>query len=103
NDMTNGVFLLDARAAYNTNTSNPVSVTSQKTESSLTVFPNPSAGSLHIRYPGEMSSVSVYNMLGERLPVPLDGSELNTSGLAPGTYVLEVVNALEVSRCRFIT
>ncbi|RZM13483.1 MAG: T9SS type A sorting domain-containing protein [Pedobacter sp.] len=63
--------------------------------SSLKYYPNPVKDKLNISYSGEISSVVIYNMVGQQvLNVAPDANnaEINTASLPLGTYICTVTS-----------
>jgi hypothetical protein len=71
----------------------------------FTVYPNPAGNRLHIaqKRQSRISSVSVYNMLGQlMMAVSGDSPDVDIAGLAAGNYVVEVISENGVSSAKFI-
>jgi choice-of-anchor B domain-containing protein len=93
-DMQNGVFLLDATAAFSPGAG--IQNNSLSTEE-LMVYPNPAAGGLLIKYEAnEASLLSIMNVLGEivyeeNFEAGIDAI-IDTHDFKSGTYMLSVTN-----------
>ncbi|TAH40965.1 MAG: T9SS type A sorting domain-containing protein [Bacteroidetes bacterium] len=83
---------------------------SNDAEDAYTIFPNPVSDKLYVRSTAQNQSVEIiiYNSLLQALSIPMtlikDGeySEVNTSGLVPGVYFLEIVSKGEKFVKRFV-
>ncbi|RYD95403.1 MAG: T9SS type A sorting domain-containing protein [Sphingobacteriales bacterium] len=63
--------------------------------SSLKYYPNPVTDKLNIGYSGEISSVVIYNMVGQQVlnVVPnANSTEINTASLTQGTYICRITS-----------
>ncbi|MEO6304646.1 MAG: choice-of-anchor B family protein [Bacteroidia bacterium] len=93
-DMQNGVFLLDATAAFN----NPVSVKNTiASPSSFIVYPNPASNLISVNYTTSGDSkVQLRNALGQLIfEKQFSGNvmdQINLSTFANGSYVLSVTD-----------
>lgn len=62
-------------------------------ETSLSVFPNPTSGSINFDFPatsGEIEKAEIFNLLGQKVfsKIKPDGNDLDVSEVPPGTYFL---------------
>jgi hypothetical protein len=98
NDMQNGVFILDASAAFNTSVINPVSIQEEKSKhSNLITFPNPSDNYLAVHFKtDEASYVTITDILGKKVYEKTYqyniADNLNVSTFPAGSYILTVTN-----------
>jgi hypothetical protein len=60
--------------------------------SQVAIFPNPASEVLNIKVPStiEVTSVTLYDVLGKATNVSLSNGQINVSGLARGIYILNV-------------
>ena len=93
NDMQNGVFILDAAAAYTTSVKDPVNVDPELNSSlKVRVFPNPAFEELRVETPAEHCMISITDLSGRILDVPQTQNQtetlLRTGHLAEGLYFI---------------
>lgn len=91
NDMQNGVFILDASAAYNSTVSNPVSLQESLMEKvSFSLYPNPAKEQVYLRYTGKGAcAYALYSLTGELVlsgTASESGENIDCRKLAPGMY-----------------
>lgn len=98
NDMQNGMFVLNASAAFTTTIQNPVGITENKsTEANLVFYPNPASNriALHCNTVGH-TEVILTNILGERLySKDYDAAVndyLDVRNFENGTYFISITN-----------
>jgi choice-of-anchor B domain-containing protein len=108
NDMQNGVFILDAAAAFSTTALNPVGVQAQSAESTaLIAFPSPADKiiSVHFASAGE-NYLSLYDLQGKLVVEKhISGKvaeNIDVTSFPEGTYTLFLKNG-DVSRQKKIT
>jgi hypothetical protein len=60
--------------------------------SGVSIFPNPTSEVLNIKVPStiEVTSITLYDVLGKATNVSLSNDQINVSGLARGIYILNV-------------
>jgi len=77
---------------------------SQNAVTTLNVYPNPAVNQLYIDFSVPVESVTIYNTLGEPVPVAYQANSLNIEVLAPGNYILEASsgNGSLIKRARFV-
>ena len=64
----------------------------QAAGSEIEIFPNPTAGIIHVLVPGEeVAEVSVFNLSGRQLMTTTSDKLINLSRLEPGTYIVKVI------------
>lgn len=66
------------------------------------VFPNPSSDVLNINTKGIINTYNLHSLDGRKIDIQLEGTQLNVSALAPGSYVLEITTDQGMGRARFI-
>lgn len=54
------------------------------------VYPNPTHGAVHIKADASIESVSVFNSLGQKIPVPFSGDQIDLQGASNGVYIIKV-------------
>lgn len=85
-------YLTDKKNVITVN--EPTGVNTTSVEARLNVFPNPASDAVHVSYPGEIQSITLYTASGSEIiidPVLTDnGFNINTSGLKKGIYILNV-------------
>lgn len=98
NDMQNGMFVLNASAAFTTTIQNPVGISeNNQAESQLVFYPNPASNriALHYNTVGH-SEVLLTNILGERLYKKEYDSAVNDyldlRNVENGTYFIRITN-----------
>jgi hypothetical protein len=66
----------------------------------IVLYPNPATDVLYLRTTYVYTSVSMYNALGQRLDVPIDGNKMDIATLPQGTYfvVVQLEDGRNVSR-----
>jgi choice-of-anchor B domain-containing protein len=107
NDMANGVFLLDATAAYTATNTVPVGIADINENPGLSVYPNPAKNELNVIYKSQLpSAVSIQNMLGgvvfERTFNGDVNEQLDVSGLSNGTYLIRIASSAASSTNRLV-
>ncbi|MCU0360651.1 MAG: choice-of-anchor B family protein [Bacteroidia bacterium] len=95
NDMQNGVFILDATAAYTTTVVNPVNLEEiNLQEVQIKLFPNPVDDEVKINYPYNIPlNYKIYSTTGTLVAsgtIEKSGTRIKTSHLAVGMYVFQV-------------
>jgi choice-of-anchor B domain-containing protein len=96
NDMENGVFLLDASAAYASTSGTLVTVRNQAMESAdIRIYPNPSSGNVHVKLTSPVATtLLIRNLVGQVVYVKKYAGniddEINITPFASGTYILSV-------------
>jgi len=108
NDMQNGVFILDASDAYNTNIINPVGLPSvASVPANLIVYPNPAntALAIHLKSNGK-TRVRIFDMLGKEVysknHIGAIAEAIDVSALENGNYVLSVTNDFQAQHKKII-
>lgn len=99
NDMQNGVFVLDATNAYNTNVVNPVDLNETLLQDvKISLYPNPASDEFRVHYPHNgtlqyklFTSSGVLVLSGE---IEKNGSSIKTKELAQGIYFLQFESEL---------
>lgn len=56
----------------------------------VAVYPNPTHGAVHIKADASIESVSVFNSLGQKIPVLFSGDQIDLQGASNGVYIIEV-------------
>ncbi|MEM7162069.1 MAG: T9SS type A sorting domain-containing protein [Bacteroidota bacterium] len=60
-------------------------------ESDLSIYPNPTGGSIFVQSPVELDDVELFDLYGKRLrTLPIALPNWDISDLAPGTYILSI-------------
>ncbi|WP_034259753.1 T9SS type A sorting domain-containing protein, partial [Aequorivita capsosiphonis] len=70
----------------------PLSI-ADNTLDGFTFYPNPTSGSLSLSSVNTIDSVSIFNLLGQKVMdvnIEATASEVNLSGLTAGTYIMHV-------------
>ncbi|WP_426475589.1 T9SS type A sorting domain-containing protein [Chryseobacterium balustinum] len=67
---------------------------------SVGVYPNPTNGILNIKTDSEINSVSVTNVVGQRLKIQYSNHQVNMQGLPNGVYIVEMIlkNGQKISK-----
>ncbi|MFN8322904.1 MAG: DNRLRE domain-containing protein [Chitinophagales bacterium] len=74
-----------------------------KDDSQISVFPNPVTDLLHISgYTGDIQSLFIYNMLGQKVMESKNSAAINTSSLDKGFYIIEVRTNSMVHSAKFL-
>jgi hypothetical protein len=79
--------------------------TSDFDKNTFKVYPNPVKDVLHIDYTLDISSVSVYNLLGQevlRSDINSNNGELNMTNLSSGTYLVKIMSGNLVKTMKII-
>jgi len=87
----NGVFMLDASAAFSSTVTNPVGLSKSYGEPAFSMFPNPASEKLAVHFAATSTSVlEIHNIVGELvLSKNYEGrvaETLDVSALSNGTY-----------------
>ena len=98
-DMQNGVFLLDATAAFTTSIKSPINPVGIKPitneESNFMFFPNPASNQLSFHYTtNNATRVQIKNMMGQLVYTKefqgLVAEYIDVRELSPGTYIISL-------------
>jgi len=66
--------------------------TDEISKNKVSLYPNPVKDMLHISSEKEIESVNIFNMTGQKAAIPMVvvSKQINTSSLAPGTYLVQI-------------
>jgi|GEM_PF-1753271 len=66
--------------------------TDEISKNKVSLYPNPVKDVLHISSEKEIESVNIFNMAGQKVAIPMVvvSKQINTSSLAPGTYLVQI-------------
>lgn len=98
NDMQNGMFVLNASAAFTTTIQNPVGIAENKSfEANLVFYPNPASNRIALHYNAlGHSEIFLTNILGERLYSKEYDAAVNdyldVRNFENGTYFISITN-----------
>lgn len=84
-DNINSCFYNNCMVTINTNVSNA-------RIAGLKVFPNPVSETIFVEHNRAIESAQLYNLIGNRIPVNLNGNSINIEGVANGSYFLELIS-----------
>ncbi|WP_027376910.1 T9SS type A sorting domain-containing protein [Kaistella palustris] len=68
-----------------------LAVSNTAVKSGLQIYPNPATDVVNVKAKNEIQAVSVIDLSGKRVQAFTQGSQLNVSKLAKGTYILQVI------------
>lgn len=66
--------------------------TKSRAISKIKIFPNPVSDRIFIEHEQAIDNVSMYNLLGQSVPVSWDNTSVDVQGLAAGPYFVEIVS-----------
>lgn len=92
NVFTDGIYKLSALLATKENQINNFT----------SIYPNPTPDVLNIKSDEKIKSVSIYDMVGRKMDVRLEGKSVNVKGLENGTYVISIETSTGNSVEKFI-
>ena len=72
------------------------------TAGELTAFPNPVADQLTVRGAAEAATLTVFDLQGRQIDVPVTEAGVSVANLRPGTYLLRVTEANQTRTLRFV-
>jgi choice-of-anchor B domain-containing protein len=101
NDMQNGIFILDPTDAYNNPDKDPLAVSEISENRSSQVYPNPSAGKVHITSLDPLRLIDPSGKCVFTGTVPLNG-DLDLTRFENGCYLLEISGKRGIHHEKFI-
>lgn len=107
NDMHNGVFILNAAAAYSTTEVNPVGIGNQDAKDiDISIYPNPVKSKLQLTYDSQQKNqLQILDITGkvvfEKYYTTAIAESIELSDFANGVYTLKITNDQQVKLKKF--